>query len=141
MPLLQAIIGVIVGASFRREDSTMSANRTDNTQRHGRDLRLGRISLPGQVYALTSVTHERARLFTDISLGRIVVKTMGFHHEKGNVVSLAFVIMPDHFHWLIALTDRIDLPGLMHSLTGPYGQGDQKGRGGRRQGCMAGGVF
>mgnify|MGYP001616252228 CR=1 FL=1 len=34
------------------------------------------------------------------------------------MASLAFVIMPDHFHWLIALSERIDLTGLMHSVKG-----------------------
>jgi len=90
----------------------------NNSQPHGKNLRTGRVSIPGQVYTLTSVTHSRIKLFADIFLARIVVNAMRFHHEKGNVESLAFVIMPDHFHWLAALSDKIDLARLMQSVKG-----------------------
>jgi len=41
---------------------------------------------------------------------------MRYHHEQGYVSSQAFVVMPDHLHWLIALTPRITLPRLMQSF-------------------------
>ena len=87
-------------------------------QQHGKSLRTGRVSIPGQVYAITSVTHQRASIFTDIFLARIVINAMRFHHDKGNVESYAFVVMPDHFHWMFSLSEKIDLARLMQSVKG-----------------------
>ncbi|HIJ94721.1 MAG TPA: transposase [Desulfuromonadales bacterium] len=87
-------------------------------QHHGKNLRRGRVSITGQVYAITSVTHNRTSFFKDIFLARIVINAMRFHHDHGNVESFAFVVMPDHFHWMFCLSDKIDLAGLMQSVKG-----------------------
>ena len=67
------------------------------------DLRKGRWSSPGHVYTLTFVTRARFPLFEDFSLGRIVVAEMRALYEQGVLDSLAFVVMPDHVHWLVTL--------------------------------------
>jgi REP element-mobilizing transposase RayT len=48
------------------------------------------------------VTYQRQNIFTDFILARIVVQAMRQQHQEQKVNSLAFVVMPDHFHWLIA---------------------------------------
>jgi REP element-mobilizing transposase RayT len=68
-----------------------------------RALRRGRASLPGQIYSLTTVTAGRRRIFADLVAGRVVVRAMRVLHCDGLVESLAFVVMPDHLHWLVAL--------------------------------------
>jgi putative transposase len=70
---------------------------------HSRDLRKGRYSQPGGIYLLTWITNDRIPWFSDWTLGRIVVSVMRMIHERNDVESLAFVIMPDHAHWLISL--------------------------------------
>ncbi len=54
-------------------------------------LRTGRISEPNQIYLLSTVCNNREPLFSDITLGRIVVRSLRHHHEHGYVSSLAFV--------------------------------------------------
>jgi putative transposase len=81
------------------------------------DLRKGRWSSQGRVYALTFVTHARSPLFEDFKLGRIVVSEMRALHEQGMVDSLAFVVMPDHAHWLVTL-DQGKLASITQILKG-----------------------
>ncbi len=72
-------------------------------------LRQGRVSLPGQVYFLTTTTYDRRPVFMDFSSARLVINEMRRLHDSSLVSSLAWVLMPDHLHWLIAL-------GHSHSL-------------------------
>ena len=52
---------------------------------------------------MTSKTHNRQPIFEDFWLGRTLVKEMKKTNDSGLVCSLAWVIMPDHFHWLFEL--------------------------------------
>jgi REP element-mobilizing transposase RayT len=70
---------------------------------NGHQLRKGRFSAVGNVYLLTTVTHERQPFFSDWQLGRLAVEQLRYMERKGLVQSLAWVLMPDHLHWLVAL--------------------------------------
>ncbi|MHA3737035.1 REP-associated tyrosine transposase [Pseudomonas sp. Eth.TT006] len=67
------------------------------------DLRKGRYSEVGRVYSLTVVVEERRPVFSDWRMGRLLVAQMRAADEAGLVESLAWVIMPDHLHWLVEL--------------------------------------
>ena len=66
-------------------------------------LRIGRYSEAGRIYLLTTTTHHRAPVFRDFVLGRLVVDQFRCAQGLGYANSLAWVVMPDHFHWLIEL--------------------------------------
>ncbi len=66
-------------------------------------LRIGRFSEHNRTYLITTNLHERVPIFTDFHLGRLVVSQFRIAQHQGLVNSLAWVIMPDHFHWLIEL--------------------------------------
>ncbi|MBI6631646.1 transposase [Pseudomonas paralactis] len=66
-------------------------------------LRIGRLSEPNRVCLITTNTHERIRPFSDFHLGRLVVWQFRLAQYQGLVNSLAWVIMPDHFHWIFEL--------------------------------------
>jgi len=83
---------------------------------HGGDLRKGRYSETGCVYLVTAVTEARRALFADVGLGREVVHTMRYHDLAGDSETLAFVVMPDHFHWLFALGENMPLAPLIKSV-------------------------
>jgi len=83
---------------------------------HSRDLRKGRISEPERIYHIRTSTAPKRPLFTDFWLGWEVVKALRFLHERGDVESLAFVVMPDHLHWLICLSGARPLDAVMRSL-------------------------
>ncbi|WP_346833673.1 transposase [Pseudomonas abietaniphila] len=72
---------------------------------HSRQLRTGRYSGGHHLYLLTTVVHNRSRILADWRLGRLVVDEFRLAEEEGAARSLAWVVMPDHFHWLIELHD------------------------------------
>ncbi len=76
---------------------------------HAAHLRLGRISLPGQVYVLTMVTRDRRPVFRDFACARTVVRFLREHDRRGVARTLCFVVMPDHVHWMMELGTICDL--------------------------------
>ena len=78
-------------------------------------LRQGRYSTPGQIYLVTSVTQDRQPVFSTVQLGRLVVAELKRAQEQGLAQSLAWVLMPDHLHWLVQLENGT-LPGLMQQV-------------------------
>ena len=73
------------------------------TRSHANQLRTGRYSQSGQIYLLTAVTHLRESVFSDWRAGRLVVDQFRQAQTEGYADSLAWVVMPDHFHWLVEL--------------------------------------
>lgn len=68
-----------------------------------RRLRLHRQSIAGQLYMLTLVTHGRKPLFFDWPSARPVVGALRRAQALGECDTLAWVLMPDHLHWLVLL--------------------------------------
>ncbi|MBT9268224.1 transposase [Pseudomonas sp. MG-9] len=66
-------------------------------------LRKGRYSEVGRVYLLTAVVEARRPVFSDWRTGRLLVEQMRAADEAGLIESLAWVVMPDHLHWLVEL--------------------------------------
>ncbi|HDS1579791.1 TPA: transposase [Stenotrophomonas maltophilia] len=66
-------------------------------------LRYGRYSSVGSVYSLTTATCGREPFFADAALVAILVETLRFVERRGLSHSLAWVVMPDHLHWLMEL--------------------------------------
>ena len=71
--------------------------------KHAHRLRIGRYSESGQIYLLTAVVLNREPLFRDFKNGRLVVDAFRMAEREEFATSLAWVVMPDHFHWLIEL--------------------------------------
>jgi len=91
---------------------------TPQPRPHGRDLRRGRRSEPGGIYLLTAVTHRRESVFADFHCGRAVVRALRAQHDRARVRSLAFVVMPDHLHWLVEVLQPLPLALLMGQVKG-----------------------
>jgi REP element-mobilizing transposase RayT len=89
-------------------DSSLFAHR-------GHALRKGRVSEAGRAYVLTTITHQRQPVFNDWRLARLLIVEMRRLHDAKAVESLAWVIMPDHIHWLLVLGD-LPLQVLMQQL-------------------------
>jgi hypothetical protein len=68
---------------------------------HTRDLRKGRFSETGLTYLITTVVHNRRPLFSEWPIGRLLADELRATENFGLVQSLAWVVMPDHLHWLI----------------------------------------
>ncbi|NUT75458.1 transposase [Pseudomonas sp. C1C7] len=77
-------------------------------------LRMGRYAEPHRIYLLTTNTIGREPVFENFKLGRLVVHQFRQAQNSGWAKSLAWVVMPDHFHWLIEL-ENCSLSTLMRT--------------------------
>ena len=55
------------------------------------------------------VTRRRRPLFAEFNTARRVIDEMRGIHDRRDVDSLAWVLMPDHLHWLFVLRNRANL--------------------------------
>jgi putative transposase len=76
---------------------------------HSKDLRKGRASAPGQIYLVTTVTLRREPVFADLSAARKVIHCLRQSTKLGRSETLAYVLMPDHLHWLVQLAADFSL--------------------------------
>lgn len=89
-----------------------------NTPGH-KALRYGRYSEPHRLYLVTTATFQRQPFFDNWQIGRIVIGEMKrVSDEEELVESKAWVLMPNHLHWLFALTDKTDLANVMRLVKG-----------------------
>ena len=68
---------------------------------HARNLRNGRVSESCCIYLITCVTHQRNTAFSEWSSGRLLVNILIKENQRAE--TLAYVVMPDHLHWLVQL--------------------------------------
>lgn len=78
-------------------------------------LRIGRCSLPGTIYFLTTATAERRPLFAYAPFAQIVLSAIRWLNEEQKFDVHAAVVMPDHVHIAGALGNG-SLASTMHSL-------------------------
>ncbi|WP_049440805.1 REP-associated tyrosine transposase [Stenotrophomonas maltophilia] len=78
-------------------------------------LRLGRRSIIGQAYVLTTTTHQRRRLLESDALAACVIDQFDYIEQRGLVRSHAWVVMPDHVHWMFEL-HAADLPDIARRM-------------------------
>jgi len=83
---------------------------------HAADLRNGRFSQPGGVYLVTTVTRDRLPVFKFFSSARCVVHTLLTEHAADRAMTLAFVVMPDHLHWLLTLGSSVSLSQVVRTV-------------------------
>ncbi len=84
----------------------------------GNALRKGRFSCPNQICLITVVTHARAPLFTDFNAARKLIAEL-HQSDSGQLTStLAWVVMPDHMHWLFGLGEHVPLAKLLQRIKG-----------------------
>lgn len=82
------------------------------------DLRKGRFSEANRAYFITTVVAGRRPLFADFQTARLLVAEARRLHDAEKLRSLAWVVMPDHFHWLFQLADGGDLGQVIGTLKG-----------------------
>ena len=65
------------------------------------NLRRGRCSDRSTVYHLTFNTFERVTVFNGFVKARAVIQSLAYCDEHQWSQTIAFVVMPDHVHWLV----------------------------------------
>lgn len=98
------------------------------------DLRKGRVSQGFREYLITTVTHGRVPVFTDFHAARRLIREMRRLEADGHCVWLAWVVMPDHLHGLLALGEAGELERAINLLKGRSARAINLGR--RRDGRL-----
>ena len=93
------------------------------------DLRKGRLSETGRAYLVTTVTANRVPVFADWHCACLMVRTLCRVQALFGVSSFAWVLMPDHFHWLMAPGADASLSLVMQRLKGLSAAGINRWRG------------
>ncbi len=84
----------------------------------GRQLRKSRISLVARAYMITTCCNAREPLFENIDLGNIVVDELRKSDDQDRTYTFAYVVMPDHLHWLFQLRERNSLQSVVRRTKG-----------------------
>jgi len=114
-----------VGAGHARENimSQQSNNRHSKRDPHQqpeksghRALRRGRASLANHVYLVTSATIGRQCFFADFHAGCAAARCFENSALLGDARMLAWVLMPDHAHWLVQLGEDDPLSLVVNRL-------------------------
>ena len=66
-------------------------------------LQHGREAIHGATYAITAVAAGRRATFADADAAEAVVDELRLAGRLGMATSLAWVVMPDHLHWMFEL--------------------------------------
>jgi REP element-mobilizing transposase RayT len=82
---------------------------------HSRNLRLHRLSDTPATFFITKSLHPKKPVL-DETARRIVVSAFAFAKGHQRIYLRAFVVMPDHWHALLALREPWTLPKFMHNL-------------------------
>jgi|SRR5690606_8711893 len=72
---------------------------------HSHSLRKGRHSEPGHYYLVTAVTLDRQPIFQDFQAARALINILREASLRHQAQTWAYVVMPDHFHWLLQLEE------------------------------------
>ena len=108
-------ISLIAGSSARTNNGSMF-HYHDPARKGTRCLRNGRTFIEQQVYHVTTTTKNRAALFSSLPSARSVVRSM-MRIEKSQIANTwAFVVMPDHVHWLFQLGHQSSLSACVGSM-------------------------
>src|SRR3546814_2560821 len=93
-----------------RSHPRIDARRCDMDSRSGhRALRRGRTALPNHVYHLTVTTQGRTPFFDDFAAACAAAACFEDPVLLGDSRMLAWVLMPDHAHWLLQLGESAGL--------------------------------
>ncbi|HJP97378.1 MAG TPA: transposase [Rhodanobacteraceae bacterium] len=81
-----------------------------------RALRRGRVSFPNHVYLVTTATRKREPVFREFMAGCAAARCFDDPRTLGHAQMLAWVLMPDHVHWLIRLGGSQELGAVVNRL-------------------------
>jgi putative transposase len=102
------------------------------------ELRKGRFSGQNQIYHISTATVGREPIFVAFQHARMVIQSVRREDLAGNTETLAFVVMPDHLHWLLRVKAERSLSVCVNTMksfatrsinrcTGRHGKLWQKG--------------
>lgn len=79
-------------------------------------LRRGRVSLQHHTYHVTTTTKDRMPAFKRFDAACAACACFENPALLGDATLMAWVLMPDHVHWLLQLGDRVALASVVNRL-------------------------
>ncbi|MDH4074268.1 MAG: transposase [Gammaproteobacteria bacterium] len=79
-------------------------------------MRVGRFSAVNHVYHVTTCTRDRKPYFRDFIAARAVIHEIRYGDSAGRSETLAFVLMPDHVHWLVRISGTASLSKIVNLM-------------------------
>jgi REP element-mobilizing transposase RayT len=79
-------------------------------------LRRGRVSIPHTAYLITTTTHQRQPVFSDFRASCAASRCFEDNELLSGCRMLAWVLMPDHAHWLVQLGSEPCLERLVNRI-------------------------
>jgi putative transposase len=101
---MPAIVFMFAGMARSYTVVTMFDNKSGHAA-----LRKGRVSVSNGIYLVTATTIERIRAFENFHAACAAARCFEDEAMLGDAAMLAWVLMPDHAHWLIELSEH-DVP-------------------------------
>jgi len=83
-----------------------------------RKVELKRFYVPDNMYFVTSVTENRKHIFSDKKNIKILLYAFNEYRYKYLYKIIAYVILPDHFHWLIIPDEKANISKIMKAVKG-----------------------
>lgn len=96
-------------------------NHRDNKPGH-HALRRGRVSLPHRAYLVTTATRQRQPVFRDFRAACLAARCFENRTLLGDARLLAWVLMPDHVHWLVQVGEQDNLSTVVNRLKSASGR-------------------
>ena len=83
---------------------------------HQKNLRRGRFSQTSQIYHIIITTLDRQPIFIELAAARTLVTQLRQAEINEFAHTLAFVVMPDHLHWLMQLGRQQNLSSVVRGI-------------------------
>ncbi len=80
------------------------------------DLRKGRYSQENNIYFITFVVRNRQPLFLNFYVAQIFCQLISQNGDENQCEWLTWVLMPDHFHGLLRVSDKSSLSKIIRQL-------------------------
>jgi len=108
---MPAIVFLFAGMARSYKTIIMPLNKPGHAA-----LRKGRASMSNGVYLVTSTTIERTRVFENFHAACAASRCFEDRVVLGDAAMLAWVLMPDHAHWLIELREHDALGAVVNRI-------------------------
>lgn len=106
----------VQGTLLQTEKYVVGAGPAREEHQGHHALRKGRVSVANGVYLITTTTFERRKLFDDFAVSCAAARCFEDADFLGDAAMLAWVLMPDHAHWLLQLGERDGLSRVVNRL-------------------------
>jgi REP-associated tyrosine transposase len=94
----------------------MLSTKRNGTPKGTRQTRVGRYNERNRIYHVITKSLDNEAIFLSFANARIVIDLLRQQQDGAHANSLAFVLMPDHLHWLMQITGERSLSTCVNAV-------------------------